>query len=1388
MSEQWVNRRMPGGFFAILFLFCCHMIAQAQVNNLHFKHLGIADGLSQSSVYCLYQDTKGFIWIGTTDGLSRYDGYSFRHFKYDQQDSCSIGSNEPLSISEDNKGNLLIGTSVGMDWYDCKTEKFYRVSLRNGGPNDFGYAKIIRKDSRGNYWVGTFKGLMQYDPATHTLRPVDLGPEAGHRSVYAIAEDKDHLLWIGAGSRVVRYNPRTHHIQPAPEALTQQPTFGKSSVHVIRHDSTGNVWVGTERNGLFLWNRHTQQCSNYDANSRPNPMSSDMVRAIHFHNNDAWIGTRNGLYVINSEHKITRYYGVDKHDPASLSGNSVLCFLQDNAGSTWIGTFAGGISIEHPGNNNFSYIGERIGNQPGLNFKVISRILEDEDRNLWIATEGGGVNYYDRSSQTFRYIHVNPSSQHLINQETIKAIQLDTQHNLWIGTLEGLFRYNRTANTITPVPLKEKPNGMSDELVYGLIQDTSGLWIGTKGGLFHRSPLGTITRYRHNNNDSTSIISNDINALYQDHRGGIWIGTELGLSYLPKGQQRFVNYLNEYARVFNKNAILCIFEDNNYNIWIGTRGGGLKLFDPQRKNIYTLDTRMGLSGNIIHGIVQDHQGNLWISFNQSIGRISLRRPHPPFKQEDVTVTNYSVNNGLGSNEFLAAACRTRDGEIMFGGVNGIVAFHPDKLVNNTLRPPVALTGLLIKNNPVDIGAKGSPLKQSISYVDNITLTHDQAFFTLQFAALNYINSRTNQYAYRLEGLKGDTQWHYVGNQQSATYTNLDAGEYIFKVKAANNDGYWNETYTSLHVKVLPPLWKTWYAYLSYITVIIGLFYLFYSYSMKTSRLRHELQLQQLSQEKDRELTQRKLSFFTNISHEIKTPLTLILAPIEKLISLQQGNNKALNQLMLMQRNGERLLRLTDQLLDFRKFEAGNMNLRVSEGDLIHFLKEILLSFDAFVRHRNIRLSLDTPHDTLTAWFDHDKFEKILYNLLSNALKFTHPGGRVTVSASEQYTDKGRQILLHVADNGVGIAQQHLEKIFYPFHHYNDTGLPIAGTGIGLAFTKGLVTLHHGNIMVESTPATTNQSGHTCFTITFPADKDQYTTEECLPQLHPERITDTPAQKTPVSLTVGNEELDREGEEPQNREPRPVMLIVEDNPEMRTFISAHFEDQYTVHTAADGRQGWNIATSLLPDIIISDIMMPEMNGTELCRLLKKDTRTSHIPVILLTARTPLIFRMEGFETGADDYVTKPFSLALLQVRVHNLLNSRNILRERYSKDITLQPRNIAITGADEIFLEQVMQFIENNILEPSLNVEQMAREVNMSRITLYRKIKALTNQSTIEFIRSVRLKRAAQLLLRNEFTVNEVAYMVGFSDVDYFRKWFKKEFGSTPKEYAATHKQ
>lgn len=1071
-------------------------------------------------------------------------------------------------------------------------------------------------------------------------------------------------------------------------------------------------------------------------------------------------------------------YQYSPFDLSSLSHNSVKTFLKDKNGNVWVGTFSGGIDVYDPESKNFTTIKEQIGQKPGLSNSVISAMIYNQNGSLWVGTEGGGLNYVDLQKGMFRYYSLQEKGR-IDETNLIKSMAQDMDGTLWIGTYNGLVHFTPSSGKAIPfnLPVEKEEQGKKRE-INGLLAGEDGIWVASNvSGLYYIDKQKQVTSYVHSGKDKSSLSSNNLTAIVGDGQNNLWIGSSRGLNYLNLKTQRFTRFANDPDNEFtiSNNSVLSILRDGQHHLWIGT-AGGLNYYNAATHRFYAITEAEGLPNNKIHAIQQAKDGSLWVSTNRGLSNISFKAFHPPFNNRDITITNYAIGDGLQSNQFSdRSSVQTPAGELFFGGISGISYFNPEKLIKNRVVPNVVYTDFEIKDKHVELSADESPLKKVINETKHITLTYDQAFISIKFAALNFTNPEKNLYAYKLEGLRNDNDWHYSLTQRRVSYTNLGEGNYIFKVRAANNDGVWNNVPRELMITVLPPPWKTWWAYCLYGIVILSLLYLFYYYSYATAKLKHDLDTEHRMHEKDEELAQRKLSFFTNISHEIKTPLTLILAPIEKLISIHNGNNKVLNQLMLMQRNGDRLIRLINQLLDFRKFESGNMKLNAAEGDLIKFIREVLVAFDAYATDRKIKLKFKPGAKQLDMWFDVDKLEKILYNLLSNALKFTHAEGEVCVTVK---LTNYNEVIIGVRDNGIGISTEKQQRLFEPFNSGANGNLNAAGTGIGLAFSKSLVELHHGKITVESRVSTKELEGYSCFSVYLPLGDAHLSADELGSDDEHKETLEAYNNDVPLSGTVSYmNHLEGHAENE-----KPVLLIVEDNPEVQDYVADNFEEFFTIHKAGDGLAGWEAATTVIPDIIISDVMIPEINGIILCSKLKSDPRTSHIPVILLTARSPLIYKIEGLETGADDYITKPFSLRVLNARVYNLLKMRKQLRERYSKEVYLQPTNFAITPPDEIFLAKAMDFIEKNMENPNLSVEEMGKVVGISRITLYRKIKALTNLTPIEFIRDVRLQRAAQLLDQRKLNVNEVAYMVGFLDLNYFRRCFKEKFGHTPKDY------
>lgn len=1372
----------------IVFALTAFLLADSFAQNLNFTHLTINEGLSQNTIYSLYQDKTGFIWIGTEDGLNRYDGYEFKIYRHQPEVPNSISSNQINGIYENAQGNLWVATSTGLDFFDRKTEKFSAVDLKLN-ENTSSFVTQVLGDKFGNIWLGTYDGIKALNAKTGEIKSFSkakdqIAPGKSKRT-YTLFIDKYGIVWAGIGSEIIRIDSKTNKVLPTISEISKSKLWGKSTVRAIAADNNENIWICTEKNGLFCYDVNSKNLINYSTEN--SAILSNTIRNIFIKNDrEIWLGTRDGLSIFNKATGSFSNSSYNKYDEGSLSHNSVRCFLKDRSGSIWLGTFSGGINILENRGEKFYLIREKFGNIAGVNNRVISSLTQTSPSGFWIGTEGGGLNFYNRDTGTFSY-YFNGSQSSKNPKNLIKAITTDYSKNLWVGSYDGLSYFNVRTKTFTNYNLPPNKLLPNNNLVYSLFPESGGVWVGTNGGgLTYIFKNGVYKNFIRDKSFRHSISSNNITSIIEGDKNNLWVGTENGLNRFDKETEKFYPYFEDIKnKGLSSNSVLSLLIDSKNRFWVGTKGGGLNMFNQNGKS-FVIDTKMGLANDVIHAILEDNSGNIWVSTNSGLSEIIFKNSFNRLSADNINIRNYTNADGLQSNQFSAAAWKSGSGELFFGGISGISYFRPENISLSTYKPEVVITDLLIKNNSVSFKQKDSPLQQPIDQTHNITLKYDEAFITLKFAALNFINPSKNQYAYRLLGLKSDDDWHYVGNQRNATYTNLPAGNYIFKVKASNNDGIWSGKESAMYIKVLPPPWKTWWAYMLYTLTIGFLLYLFYYYSVKTTKLKSELDIEHLTREKELELTQRKMSFFTNISHEIKTPLTLILAPIEKLLNMNEGNNKIQNQLMLMQRNGEHLLKLINQLLDFRKFESGGMTLQAAEGNMVRFVKEVVFAFKSYAEHKKVGLKIDAEKASIRVWFDRDKFEKILFNLISNSLKFTRPGGIITVSVK---TDLEKSLYPHgkavikIKDTGKGIKAEFIDTIFEQFNQNDDRGTNASGSGIGLSFTKGLIDLHHGSISVISVPEEKGKPGFTEFSIDIPLGKSHLSDKEI--------IADYKDSEN-IGAYYSDEDVIRSSETKSVEEfikiyekERQIMLIVEDNPDVLEFISSHFEEEFKVEVAVNGLEGWEKACLTIPDIIISDVMMPEMSGTELCSRIKSDSRTSHIPVILLTARTPLIFKIEGLETGADDYITKPFNLGFLEARIWNLLESRKKLRDRFSKEITLQPANIAITSPDEKFLEKAMAYIEANIVEPSLSVEELGKQVAMSRVTLYRKIKALTNQTTIEFIRTVRLKRAAQLLEQNKFNVNEVSYLVGFTDVDYFRKCFKEQFGYTPKEYALT---
>lgn len=1065
---------------------CCVLLlllvsdACGQPAAARFQHLGIADGLPQNTVTAIKEDITGFIWFGTNGGLCRYDGYECKTFRHTATVAQSLPNNHVNCMEGDGAGKLLIGTDNGLSLLTPETEAFEPVAGGRG--------LIIRKiktDSRKRIWVGTSDGVMEYDAGRKKLVPIAV-PGLSHygEEVSSIEEDDTHDIWVAHFSRrLFRFNPVTGQQRPLPAALLADTLLHHATVTTLKRDSRGNLWLGTVKQGIAVITPGEQVCLRAGEPGKESEYSFERIRDILFKGDEVWVAARNGLFCMNQQGKhITRFLS-DKYETASLSNSSICALLQDRSGVLWIGTYLGGVNYLQPGNHSFAYI-DRLTKGGGLSSKVVYALAEDKTGNWWIGTGGGGINYYEPRASRFRYYRMN-SDPRSSEPDYVRALCI-TQDTIWAGSLSGLFAADSKRRVFTNMPLeKSGVPARKKRAVFALEQDGKrGVWIGTQLGLMHRDNHGNIRCWEYGQPMAGGLAAGEVQALKQDREGGLWIGRSNGLSYLQRGTDSIVNFSDIAELAYQ--GISAIKEDSKGVVWIGTDENGLVYFDRQHRQFGNIDRALGLADQSVRGIVEDNEGNIWVSGINGISRLVRKKAAPPYTANDLVIDRFSVENGLRSNEFISAAHKTREGKLVFGGYDGIAILQPGDMPGNQYRPPVVITDFQINNQPVAMGAGNSPLQASITYTKQITLPYNQAYFSLRFAALNFVHSHSNRFAYTLEGLKNDT-WHYAGNERTATYTNLAPGNYVFKVKAANNNGVWNTQCTTLHITVLPPVWRTWYAYLLYVMLVVGLLYLFYAYSLKANRLRHQLQLQHAINEKEKEFAEQKMEFFTNISHEIKTPLTLILAPLEKLVKGMAGGldgKAAAVYLPMMQRNGDKLMKMVNQLLEFRRLETGFMTLDAQQQDIVMLVQLVLDNFESLAVKKRIQLVLEAPEGPLMVLLDADKWERVVDNLVSNAVKFTQEGGTVIVRLA--VVNDNQQVPffeMQVADNGPGITPAHLANIFAPFHYYDKA--TANGSGIGLSYTRSLVTLHGGTIAAESRLRTESRAGCTVFTVKLP---------------------------------------------------------------------------------------------------------------------------------------------------------------------------------------------------------------------------------------------------------------------------------------------------------------
>jgi ligand-binding sensor domain-containing protein/signal transduction histidine kinase/CheY-like chemotaxis protein len=1339
---------------------------------LSFDHLSVTNGLSQSTVLAICKDSRGYMWFGTRDCLNRYDGRGVKIYRTDPDNMATISAEDYIyTIVEDKRKNLWIGTQNGLNRYIPEKDAFERIPYSPKDPNSISDKIVlsILADSKGRVWFSTNMGLsMLENPSSRKFKKFFKKDGLAGNSVYTVFEDSKGNIWAGTteGLSLMTLKNNKYIFSTFTHVPSDPKSMSGNSVKTIAEDKQGRIWIGTEADGLNLFIPADRSFVRFSYSPLGTyGISSNFIRKITTRKNgELWIATMNGLNILNPK---TLHFTSFKHDSdnrKSLSDNSIKEIYEDDHGSVWIGTMFGGVNVTHRNTIPFTvYKYSKYRNS--ISSDIISVIIADDKENLWIGTEGQGLNYLHTKTGLFTKYVNDPLDPNSLSNNTIKAIYKDSRGRIWIGLFQG------GLELFDPATQKFKhyrhepgnPNSLSHGYVSSITEDDQGrLWVATssKGISIFDPQKQTFSVINDLPASLPRLSSSYIRIVYTDSKKNIWVGTPRGLNLLVRGSAKFRHFFKSSTNSDSLKSmqINCIKEDHLNNIWIGSLRGGLSLYHPKTSSFSTYTKVNGLASNNIMDILEDNEGNLWLSTDRGLSKFDIKRKS--FK-------NYNITDGLPANEFnYNSAYKDKNGKLYFGSYNGLVTFTPRDIRENTVAPKIAFSGLKLFNKPVAINGTDKLLKEDISFTKSITFSSGQNIFTIDFLALNYIQPQRNKYAYKLQGFEKD--WNYV-DIPSATYTNLPSGVYRFLVKGSNNDGMWNNIPASMEIRILPPLWRTWWAYLLYFIAGSMLFYFILRFTRRQQRLESELYYEHLNSQRQQELYQMKLDFFTRISHEIRTPLTLIFAPLEKLIQLTKENNTVNNQLQGIKRNTDRLLRLISELLDFRKIETGNTKLQVSSHEFITFCRAIYTAYESLAEIKNINYSFNCKEEQIFAYFDMGQMEKVFYNILSNAFKYTPDGGAISFSI---YKEADR-VKVVIADTGIGISAEVQDKIFTNFYQVK-SATAAEGWGIGLALVKNIVDLHRGEISVSSVPAAAGISGQTSLSVTLLLGNAHFKPEDLLPG------------DTVIQLEAAVPEMPKLKEDgasvPKDGEKKYTIQIVEDNDELRGFIVQSLQAAYHVLESVNGLEGWEMAIDHLPDLIVSDVTMPELSGLELCNRLKAEERTDHIPVIMLTAMASHLHQVGGLEAGADVYITKPFSIQVLELSIRNLLQVREILKEKYIRQIMLTPRKLEAVSPDEKFLNRLMQLIEERMEDPDFNVSSLVGDIGMSQTVLYKKIKALTGLSITDFIKSQRLKRAAQLLSEHQLSIAEVAYSVGFNDRKYFSKEFRKQFGVAPSEY------
>ena len=1355
-------------FILIVICFIFPPLSSAGANSMpryNFHTLNTTEGLPTSEVQKVFQDSEGFLWFATRNGLCRYDGYGITVFRSDLPNTHHLTDNNIYCLADDGRGNLWVGTSNGVNRFDKARGEFEDIPIQNSTGK---VVAAILITEEGRILIGLDDGLFVYDTASNSFvhhTTLHMGSTPINAPVKSIYEDQRNELWIGTwNSGLYRFDQNRNNIYTYPRLNP------RNSAHVIYQDSRGRIWVGAWEGGLHLLeNPYEPELLSWktylhDA-SRPNSLSDNIVYDIceDPQSGNLWIGTRSGLSIMNETEPGSFINYSTFNDNNRLPNNEINSIVADNSGNIWIGSIGGGVIYTNTLKPKFEFFQVQL---PEMPTAAIRSIYLNRHDQMWLSVGTYGIVFYDPESKAIVPQLEMPEFRGL-NQTTVYDIRSFNGDDLLFATYgDGLWHYRKGE------PVKTYTTNNADFIRENRIRSLyidrkQNLWIGTQSGLGLRLSDGKGLTFDHITVEGRELANATMLHIMEDREGIIWIATiNHGLISVEGDPDKpdelvFRNYSRENGLV-TSNTFNVLFLDSSNRLWAGAESGKLYLFDSVSDRFVDKSPRLPILGSMINSIQEDSLGNLWIGTNVGLARLLFDETN-----ELESYRIFSTADGLQDIFFIPKSSYSHKDRFYFGGYKGLACFSPGKINADIVPTPFYITDIQIMNRSFselspEIASTVSKLVPT--FTDEITIEHRNNNFSIHFASLNYTNPELTRYAYKLVGF--DQEWRYSdANHNAAHYNNLPAGDYTFLLRSTNLHGIWNKETRQLKVSVLPPFWLSWWAFLIYFLLLLTVGYLIYRNVTNRVLLRNQLRYKEIEQSKAEELNHAKLQFFTNITHELLTPLTIISASVDE---IQRTAPRDEGLYATLTRNINRLTRLLQQILEFRKAETGNLQLRVSYGNISEFIRNSIEAFYPLIRKKKMHFSFLSDPEVIEGLFDPDKLDKILYNLLSNAAKYVGEGGSVQLTLLYDSEERD-QIRISVKDDGTGIPVEAQQMLFKRFYEGDYRQHRTTGTGIGLSLVKDLVTLSHGSIEVVSEPGKGSE-----FIVILPIDISYFDDSEIdLPVTHEEQ-EGTVDKPQPAVEDALNE---------VKRGNLPGVLVVEDNEDILELMQRLLNNDYQVSTATNGKEALVMLEHEKIDLIVSDIMMPEIDGVELCRLVKNNIEYSHVPIILLTAKTDEKDRADAYESGADAFISKPFNLNVLHARIRNLLKNRERVAHDFKSQLVFDMKEMNITNIDETFLQKAIDCVNRHLDDSNFDQLQFSEEMGVSKSTLYNKLKSLTGLNTSAFITNIRMKAACHIMDQNrQIRISELAYAVGFNDPKYFSSCFKKEFNMRPTEY------